>query len=157
MSTPAPTLAPLTTNRAPDNTYLLWGEPRQEMSATTWTDLPGAEIPLTLGSGGNTSPYGAVYVATFSAEAIVEHPDINAVANVTVFFGPDQAEPVSSNHRFVSARGNPEWSSHTLIRVADFPVSLTPRNVTARVKVQVNTGAKAGFQNWVLKIEQYNR
>ncbi|MFI0153937.1 hypothetical protein [Streptomyces lydicus] len=71
--------------------------------------------------------------------------------------GTDQAEPVSSNHRFVTARGNPEWSSHTLLRVADFPVNLTTRNITARVKVQVPNGATAGFQNWVPKIERYNR
>ncbi|MEW2436048.1 hypothetical protein AB0952_18115 [Streptomyces caniferus] len=153
MSTPTPN--PLATNRAPDNTYLVWDEARQQVSANTWADLPGAEIALDVGQG--TPSYGAIFVATFSAEAIVEHPDKNAVASVTVFFGTDQAEPVSGNHRFVTARGNPEWSSHTLLRVADFPVNLTVRNVTARVKVQVSNGATAGFQNWVLKVERYNR
>lgn len=107
--------------------------------------------------GQGTPSYGAVFVATFSAEAFVSHPDQNAVASVTVFFGNDQSEPVSANHRFVTARGNPEWSSHTLIRVADFPVDLAQRDVTARVKARVSNGASAGFQNWVLKIERYNR
>ncbi|WP_269859225.1 hypothetical protein [Streptomyces sp. RPT161] len=155
MSTPTPNLTPLDTNRPPDNTHLLWDDVRQELTDTQWTDLPGASINLAVGQG--TPSYGAVFVATFSAEAIVSHPDNNAVANVTVFFGNDQAAPVSSNHRFVTARGNPEWSSHTLIRVADFPVALPTRNVTARVKVRVSSGATAGFQNWVLKIERYNR
>ncbi|EFL32783.1 predicted protein [Streptomyces viridochromogenes DSM 40736] len=154
MSTP-PNLTVLNTNRAPDNTHLVWDDARQELTDTNWADLPGASIPLQVGQ--NTPSYGALFVATFSAEAIVEHPENNAVANVTVFFGNDQAAPVSTNHRFVTARGGPEWSSHTLIRVVQFPVSLTTRNVTAQVKVKVGrANTTAGFQNWVLKVERYN-
>ncbi|HZG05776.1 MAG TPA: hypothetical protein VE546_19740 [Streptomyces sp.] len=154
MSTPAPAIAPLITNRAPDNTALVWDETRWETTATTWNDLPGATIDLKIGQG--TASYGAIFVATFSAEAIASHPNNNAVANVTVFFGSDQAAPVSTNHRFVTARGNPEWSSHTLIRVAEFQPAFNTRDVTARVKVKVSDGATAGLQNWVLKIERYN-
>ncbi|MDN3297265.1 hypothetical protein QWM81_25135 [Streptomyces ficellus] len=152
MSTPA--LTPLATNRAPDDTVLIWDETRWEAVVDTWTDLPGATIDLEIGQG--TASYGAIFVATFSAEALASHPNHNAVVNATVFFGNDPAAPVSANHRFVTARGNPEWSSHTLIRVAEFQPAFPTRDVTARVKVRASTGTTAGFQNWVLRVDRYN-
>ncbi|MEU6174988.1 hypothetical protein ABZ832_24150 [Streptantibioticus parmotrematis] len=154
MSTPAPALASLATNRAPDDTLLVWDETRWEAAVSTWTDLPGATIDLQIGQG--AASYGAIFVATFSAEALASHPSSNAVVNATVFFGDDPAAPVSANHRFVTARGNPEWSSHTLIRVAEFQPAFPARDVTARLKVKASVGATAGFQNWVLKIDRYN-
>ncbi|MEU9982142.1 hypothetical protein [Streptomyces sp. NPDC050856] len=152
MSTPP--LTPLATNRAPDDTVLVWDETRWEATVGTWTDLPGATIDLKIGQG--TASYGAIFVATFSAEALASHPNNNAVVSATVFFGNDPAAPVSANHRFVTARGNPEWSSHTLIRVAEFQPAFPTRDVTARVKVMASTGATAGFQNWLLRIDRYN-
>ncbi|MFF1560816.1 hypothetical protein [Streptomyces sp. NPDC058279] len=154
MSTPSPTLVSLATNRAPDDTLLVWDETRWEAAVGSWTDLPGATIDLHIGQG--AASYGAIFVATFSAEAIASHPDNNAVVSATVFFGSDPASPVSANHRFVTARGNPEWSSHTMIRVAEFRPAFPARDVTARVKVNASTGTTAGFQNWVLRIDRYN-
>jgi hypothetical protein len=75
--------------------------------------------------------------------------------SVTVFFGTEQANPISDNHRFATARGGPEWSSQTLIRTAMFVPSMQLRDVTARVKVKVSTGDKMGFQNWLLKVDRY--
>ncbi|MFE9135462.1 hypothetical protein [Streptomyces sp. NPDC007355] len=154
MSTPASTLTSLATNRAPDDTLLVWDETRWEAAVESWTDLPGATLDLRIGQG--AASYGAIFVATFSAEALASHPDKNAVVNATVFFGNAQAAPVSANHRFVTARGNPEWSSHSMIRVAEFPPAFQARDVTARVKVRASSGATAGFQNWVLRIDRYN-
>ncbi|MFJ6844148.1 hypothetical protein ACIQRE_15965 [Streptomyces griseoluteus] len=153
MSTPTSTLTSLATNRAPDDTLLVWDETRWEAAVDKWTDLPGASIDLRIGQGAPS--YGAIFVATFSAEALASHPDKNAVVNATVFFGDEPAAPVSSNHRFVTARGNPEWSSHTMIRVAEFPAEFQARDVTARVRVRASSGATAGFQNWVLRVDRY--
>jgi hypothetical protein len=141
-------------NRPADATYIVYGEPRFETSPSGWTDLPGANIPLNLGQG--TPSYGAIYVATFSSEAIASADNNNGVVSATVFFGGQQAEPASDNHRYVTARGNPEWSSHTFIRTARFDPQIAARDVTAQVRLNGSTGVTAGIQNWVLKIERYN-
>ena len=144
-----------TLNRPADATYFIYGEPRFETSTPSWTNLPGARIPLSLGQASGV--YGATYIATFSAEVLASSPDtINGVVAATVYFGSRQAEPVSDNHRFVTARGNPEWSSHTLVRTLRFDPELKVRDVTARVRLSGSTGVTAGIQNWVLKIERYN-
>jgi hypothetical protein len=144
----------LTMNRAPDATYIVYSEPRFEADPTSWMDLPGATIPLKVGQG--TPSYGAVFVATFSSEAIAEASDNNAVFAVTVFFGGQQAEPASDNHRYVTARGGPEWSSHTFIRTIQFDVDISVRDATAQVRLSGSSGLHAGIQNWVLKVERYN-
>ncbi|MBZ4322047.1 hypothetical protein [Streptomyces huiliensis] len=97
-------------------------------------------------------------MATFSAEALCNAPDDNQVLKATVFFGDRQAEPVSDNHRFATARGHVEWSSHTLIRTARFEPDLAVRDVTARVKLQLGQGTdgNGGVQNWVLRVERFN-
>ncbi|GAB3128773.1 hypothetical protein GCM10027160_54600 [Streptomyces calidiresistens] len=155
MTTAAPTTSSLTLNRAPDHTYLVWGEERWESTpGGTWVEVPDATIDLRVGQ--DTPSYGAIFVATFSAEALASNPDNNGVVSATVFFDTEQAAPVSNNHRFVTARGNPEWSSHTLIRTANFAPDLAMRDVTARLKVKTSTNTTVGLQNWVLKIERYN-
>jgi hypothetical protein len=144
----------LTMNRPADATYIVYGEPRFETNPSGWTDLPGAKIPLNLGQG--AASYGAIFVATFSAEALAEAPDNNGVVSATVFFGGQQSEPASGNHRYATARGNPEWSSHTFIRTIRFDPQIAARDVTAQVRLSGSTGVHAGIQNWVLKIERYN-
>lgn len=139
-----------------DITYAVWDDTRFETDKTSWVDLPGTEIDLKLGQG--RPSYGALFVATFSAEALCSdtNADGQGVFHATVFFGDEQAQPVSDNHRFVSARGNPEWSNHTLIRTARFEPDLSVRDVTARVKLKVGNGSSGGVQNWVLRIERFN-
>jgi hypothetical protein len=141
-------------DRPADATYVVFGEPRWEASPSTWTDLPGAKIDLNVGQG--TTSYGAIFVATFSAEALAEAPNNNGVVSATVFFGGQQAEPSSTNHRFATCRGNPEWSSHTIIRTFRFDPAFNVRDVSAQVKILVSSGTKAGIQNWVLKVERFN-
>lgn len=141
---------------APNISYAQWDNERFETTSTGWTNLPGAWIDLRLGQGAPS--YGAIFVATFSAEALSEDQAGNAqgVLYATVFFGDQQAEPLSNNHRFITARGNPEWSSHTFIRVARFEPDFAVRQVNAQVKLRVSDGDKGGVQNWVLKVERYN-
>lgn len=143
-----------TLNRSPDATYVVYGEPRFETTPTTWTDLPNAKVPLSLGQG--SASYGAIFIATFSAEVLASAPDNNGVVSATVFFGSEQAKPVSDNHRFATARGNPEWSSRTFIRTIRFDPDISARDVTAKVRLGGSTGVTAGIQNWVLKIERFN-
>jgi len=144
-----------TINRPADATYLVHSDDAWVVkNPKKWTDLPNAVIPLSLGHG--TPAYGAILVATFSAEALCESADNNNVVSATVFFGDTQSEPASQNHRYVTARGGPEWSSHTFIRTARFSPDIDVRDVTARVKISGGDGCTAGIQNWVLKVERYN-
>lgn len=144
----------LVANNPSNNTYLVFASPRWETNPTGWTDLPGAKIPLQVGQG--TPSYGAIFVATFSAEVLAEAPGNNGVVTATVFFGGTQSEPASDNHRFATARGDPEWSSHTFIRTLRVDPGFNVRDVSAQVKIGGSTGVKAGIQNWVLKVERYN-
>ncbi|MGK5640604.1 hypothetical protein ACSNOK_20150 [Streptomyces sp. URMC 126] len=153
MSTPAPNQS-FRIAKSPDVTYAVWDTQRFETGRNSWTPLPGAEIDLKLGQG--RPSLGALFVATFSAEAICYAPDNNGLLKATVFFGDDQAEPVSDNHRYVTARGGAEWNSHTLIRTARFEPDLAVRDVTARVKLWASEEDTGGVQNWVLKIERFN-
>ncbi|KAF9461402.1 hypothetical protein BDZ94DRAFT_819781 [Collybia nuda] len=142
-----------TITRPADATFIVTGEPRWEAAVPGWTDLPGARIPLNLGAG--QSSYGAVFVATFSSEALASGPSGGVVA-ASVFFGGTAAAPASANHRYVTTRGNPEWSSHTFIRTIRFDPSFDARDVTAQVKFLGSDGISAGIQNWVLKVERFN-
>ncbi|MCE0444660.1 hypothetical protein LT493_02540 [Streptomyces tricolor] len=108
--------------------------------------------------GQGARSYDAIFVAAFSAEALSSDQggDGQGPLAATVFFGDEQAEPLSSNHRYVTARGNPEWSSHTFIRVARFEPECAVRQVNAQVQLRVSNADSGGVQNWVLKIERYN-
>jgi hypothetical protein len=142
-------------DRPADATYIAYGEDRFTDVKDKWTDLPGAKIPLKLGKG--EAAYGAIFVATFSAEAICSLPNHNGVLSATVFFGDVKSEPDSENHRYVTAGGGGEWNSHSFMRVLHFDHELEVRDVTAQVRL--TTGAnvtEAGVQNWVLKVERYN-
>lgn len=142
-------------NRPADATYIVFSEPPWVLtSPNTWTDLPRAKIDLSVGQG--TTSYGAIFVATFSAEALAEAVPDNGVVSATVFFGGQQAEPSSTNHRFATCRGDPEWSSRTLIRTFRVDSGVNVRDVSAQVKISVSPGTKAGIQNWVLKVERFN-
>ncbi|MFK0046032.1 hypothetical protein ACIQU4_18325 [Streptomyces sp. NPDC090741] len=154
MSTPPQNSFRITS--APNISYAKWDAERFETTSTSWTDVPGASINLSLGQGAPS--YGALFVATFSAEALSSDQggDGQGVLYATVFFGDQQAEPLSNNHRFITARGNPEWSSHTLIRVVRFEPEFAERKVNAQVKLHVSDRDMGGVQNWVLKIERYN-
>jgi hypothetical protein len=101
------------TNRPADATYIVFGEPCWEASPSTWTDLPGAKIDLSIGQG--TTSYGAIFIATFSTEALASAPNNNGVVSATVFFGGQQAKPSSTNHRFATCCGNPEWLEGCLV------------------------------------------
>jgi len=147
-------MSSLTANRPADATYIVYSSPRWEANPTSWIDLPGAKVPLEIGQG--TPSYGAIFVATFSAEALASIADNNGVVTATVFFGDKQSEPSSDNHRFVTARGNPEWSSHTFIRTIRFDPGFNVQDVTAQVKIGGSTGVQASIQNWVLKVERFN-
>ncbi|KAF9468445.1 hypothetical protein BDZ94DRAFT_1232469 [Collybia nuda] len=136
----------------PDATFIAYDETRWETQATTWTGIPGAKVPLNM--GGDSGVYRATFVATFSAEALAE--GTNGLGNATVFFGNTPAEPVSDNHRYVTTRSDPEWSSHTFVRIMKFGTTIDPEDVTAEVRVKVSSGTKMGIQNWVFKVERYN-
>lgn len=153
MSTPASSSFRVTS--APDVVYGVWGDKRFETASADWVQVPGAEVELKFGEGHPS--LGARFVATFSAEALCEdnNRDGQGVLHATVFFGDEQGAPVSENHRFATARGNPEWSSHTLIRTARFEPRPGSRDVSARVKLKVN-GAGGGVQNWFLKVERFS-
>ena len=143
------------TSGSPNNTYIVYGTDRWTGKPTTWVDLPGAKIPLSIGNGATS--FGAVFVATFSTEVLAEATDNNGVVYATVFFGDQQAEPSSDNHRYSTARGGSEWSSHTFIRVIQFNTAFDFRDVTAQVKIRGSASiTQAGIQNWVLKIERFN-
>ncbi|WP_137988387.1 hypothetical protein [Streptomyces vilmorinianum] len=128
---------------------------RFETTSPSWIEVPGASIDLRLGQGAPL--YGAVFVATFSAEALSSDTDGDGqgLLQATVFFGDEQAQPLSNNHRYVTARGNPEWSNHTLVRVSRFEPDFTGRDVTARVKLKV-VGGSGGVQNGALRVERFN-
>jgi hypothetical protein len=140
--------------RPADATYVVFAAPRWEADPTSMIDLPGALIPLNVGQG--TASYGALFVATFSAEALAEASNSNGVVTATVFFGSTQSEPASDNHRFATARGGPEWSSHTIIRTLRVEPGFNVRDVSAQVKIGGSAGVHAGIQNWVLKVERFN-
>ncbi|MEU1344587.1 hypothetical protein ACIPX0_13970 [Streptomyces sp. NPDC090075] len=154
MSTPPPNSFRITS--APNITYAKWETERFETDSTSWIDLPGASVDLSLGQGAPS--YGAIFLATFSAEALSsdQNGDGQGLMNATVFFGSEQSEPLSNNHRYITARGNPEWSSHTFLRVVRFEPEFTNRSVNAQVRLKVSSGDKGGVQNWVLKVERYN-
>ncbi|KAF9459402.1 hypothetical protein BDZ94DRAFT_1312423 [Collybia nuda] len=137
---------------APVAVRVISGEPRWEGPVPTWTNLPGASIPLNFDALGIASAQVFV-VATFSAEALPSGPD-GGVVSATVFFGDAAGEPSSNNHRYVTTRGNPEWSSHTFIRTKRLPRSAG--NIVAQVKLGGSANMQAGIQNWVLKVEVYN-
>ena len=141
--------------RPADSTHIVFNEARWEATPDgDWTSLPGATIPLDIGQG--AASYGALFVATFSAEVIASVPGNNGTVFITVFFGDQQAEPVSDNHRTVSANGGPSWASHTLIRTIRFDPQLGVKDITARIKITSNKGTRAGIQNWVFKVERFN-
>ena len=144
----------LVANRPSDTTHLVFASPRWETNPAGWTDLPGATVHLEVGQG--TPSYGAIFIATFSAEVLAEAPNNNGVVTATVFFGATQSEPSSDNHRFATARGNPEWSSHTFIRTLRVEPGFNVRDVSAQVKIGGSTGVHAGIQNWVFKVERFN-
>ncbi|MFI9206046.1 hypothetical protein [Streptomyces sp. NPDC053048] len=139
--------------RPADRTYWAWGADRWETSSAGTYDLPGARIPLRVGG---SPARGALFVATFSAEAIVGSPDKNTAVFLDVLFGGNLPHPVSGNHRYLSVSGN-EWNSHTTLRIMRFAPQTARQDATAQVKVTTgsNVGV-AGIQNWVLKIERYN-
>ena len=144
----------LVANGPSDATYLVFASPRWETKPTGWTDLPGAYIHLEVGQG--TPSCGAIFVATFSAEVLAVAPHNNGVVTATVFFGATQSEPSSDNHRFATASGGLEWSSHTFIRTLRVEPGVDVRNVSAQVKIGGSTGVHAGIQNWVLKVERFS-
>ncbi|WP_030565550.1 hypothetical protein [Streptomyces aureocirculatus] len=153
MSTPPQSSFRITS--APNIVYGKWDADRFETQSTDWVQVPSAEISLALGQG--KPSYGARFVATFSAEALCSdtNNDGQGLLQATVFFGDGQGEPLSGNHRFATARGNPEWSNHTLIRTVHFDPDFAARDVTARVKLKTQ-GASGGVQNWFLKVERFN-
>lgn len=148
------TMTSLVANGASNTTYLVFDSARWSTSSTDWTDLPGAKIQLDVGQGAPS--YGAIFVATFSAEVLCQAPDNNGVVFATVFFGDTQSEPSSDNHRYASANGGLEWSSHTFIRTLRVAPGLDVRDVSAQVKIECAADVSAGIQNWVLKVERYN-
>jgi hypothetical protein len=141
-------------DRAPDATYIAYGESPFMGVTTEWTDLPGARVEQKLGKG--QVAYGAIYVATFSAEALAQSPVNNGVLSATVFFGSNQGEPDSTNHRFATAGGGGEWNSHTFIRHFHFDHDIHVRDVSAQVRLKGAGLNNTGVQNWVLKLERYN-
>ena len=144
----------LTTSGAANTTHIVYGTDRWTSNQNSWTDLPGAKITLNIGH--NAPSYGAIFVATFSAEALASDPSNNGAIFATVFFGGQQAEPSSDNHRYTSANGGVEWSSHTFVRVIRFEADFAVKDVTAQVKIAATKDTRAGIQNWVLKVERFN-
>ncbi|MFI6689896.1 hypothetical protein [Streptomyces sp. NPDC050485] len=141
--------------RPADRTYWAWGAARWEAAGAGAWSLPGAVIPLTIGGA---SANGAIFAATFSAEALSTAPDNNSVMWLDVLFGGLAPQPVGGNQRFTSAAKDREWSSHTVQRVIKFLPQSNLQDVTAKVHVSHGgiDGSKCGLQNWVLKIERYN-
>lgn len=154
MSSPAPAQS-FRFFKSPDLTYGVWDTTRFETTDTSWVDLPGAAVDLRLGE--HDASRGAVFVATFSAEALCSDTDGDGqgLLLATVFFGDAQSSPASDNHRYATARGNPEWSSRTFIRTMRFDPDSATRDVTARVRLRC-AGAAGGVQNWFLRIDRFN-
>ncbi|MFI9201898.1 hypothetical protein [Streptomyces sp. NPDC053048] len=143
--------------RPADRTYWVRDADRWETKSPGWQDLPDAKINLKVG-GPNSPSYGAIFVATFSAETLVSSGDNNSVVWLDILFGGQSPEPVSDNHRFSSAAASAEWSSHTTLRIIKFEPQFNQQDVSAQVRVSPSDNiGTAGFQNWVLKIERYNR
>jgi hypothetical protein len=134
---------------------------RWESRSSNWQDVPGAVVPLSIGASSPGPVFGGLYVATFSAEALVVADDANNVLGIKITFGGELAEPKDpdENYRFASAATNAEWNSHTTIRCLQFPPQMAQRDIT--VKVQATQGrnnppnGRFGLQNYVLKVERY--
>ncbi|MET9415373.1 hypothetical protein ABZY03_14550 [Streptomyces klenkii] len=141
--------------RPADRTYVVWGAHRWNIDFTEeWQDVPGAAVTLRVGGPASN---GALYIATFSAETLAVASNQNGLLNLDVFFDGQPSHPVSDNHRFKTARGGAEWSSHTTLRTFRFDPEPTSRNITAQVRVkQSGLVADSGLQNWTLKIERYS-
>jgi hypothetical protein len=132
----------------------------ESTSTSGWEDVPGAVIPLSIGSSSPGPVFGGLYVATFSAEALVYEQGDNNVLWIRITFGGELAHPQDpdENYRFASASASAEWNSHTTIRCMQFLPQIAQRDITA--KVQARQGPKAvnggiGLQNYVLKVERY--
>ncbi|MFI0420989.1 hypothetical protein [Spongiactinospora sp. 9N601] len=149
--------SPVVRNAAPIQIATIWGSDRfTATTPNTWIDLPGATIPLSVGQG--TPSFGALFIATFSAESLVKIQGDNGVAFLDITFGGQDPHPISDNHRFDSSIDQAsEWRSITTVRVAEIPPTIPVVNATAQVRLQYAGGTivEAGVQNWVLTIQRY--
>ncbi|GAA2325180.1 hypothetical protein OG436_16400 [Streptomyces caniferus] len=146
----------LSTSAGIIKTDLVYDPARWQTTSSGQQDLPGATINLLV--GGSASPsWGAIFVATFSAETLVQATGNNGVLGLDILFNGQQSHPVSGNHRFDNANDQGEWSSRTTTRVFEVPAQMTQSTFTAKVVVDPSaTITTAGLQNWVLRIDRYS-
>lgn len=162
MTTPAPDPERFYTPGGINRTYVASRSPRWETRATEWTDVPGARVEPSV--GGPSSPsYGAIFIATFSAEALSAADGNNNVLWLDIEFDGVSGNPLDSeeNYRFTSAAASGEWASHATIR--HFRVEPRMNTATVPIHVKVKNGRNAatqngrlGLQNWTLRVDRYN-
>ncbi|MFH9424258.1 hypothetical protein [Streptomyces sp. NPDC017529] len=144
-------------------TYVASRSQRWETSSDSgWIYLPDTEVNPSV--GGSTSPsYGAIFIATFSAEALSSASNNNNVLCLDIEFDGESGYPrdVDGNYRFASASASGEWASHTTIR--HYRVEPRMNADTVPIKVKVRNGRNAstnngrlGLQNWTLRVDRYN-
>ncbi|OON77009.1 hypothetical protein [Streptomyces tsukubensis] len=164
VTTPAYTPENFYTAGGISRTYIASGSERWESETTELIPLPGAKVEPTVG-GPDAPSYGAISVATFTAETLSEADDDNNVLTLDIEFDGVSGNPLDSekNYRFASTRpsGPGEWSSHTTIR--HFRVAPRMNLGTVPIQVKVSNGRNAaerkgrlGVQNWTLRVDRYN-
>ncbi|KQV03274.1 MULTISPECIES: hypothetical protein [unclassified Kitasatospora] len=131
----------------------VWDATRFSTGSNSWIDLPGAAIT---DSTGQTVGYDGVFVVHFDADALCTIPGSdNAVCSVRILVGDKVGRPGDTNARFVTARGNPEWSAHGYTRTVCLPGQFEPRDATTKVQVLASTNAVFELQNWHLVVNRY--
>jgi hypothetical protein len=137
--------------------YVAARSERFESGSTEWIDLPNAATSFDVG-GPESPSYGAVLIATFTADALSTAAGQGNALLLDILFDDNQGTPTSQdgNYRFTSAAPGREWSSQSTIRT----YIIEPRPNLARVKVKVrvkNTNAgQLALQNWTLRVDRYN-
>ncbi|MFG3253471.1 hypothetical protein [Streptomyces sp. NPDC048172] len=117
-----------------------------------WTDVPGMMIPAEVGKG--TPSYGALFVATFTAEILAKKDDWGGITQFDILFGGQPGHPQSDNHRTFAAMPG-EWRSVTVVRAFHFDDDVVRRDATVKVQVKRQNGVDFGIQNFLLKVERY--
>lgn len=137
----------------PTQVGVVWSSERFELKTVgQWTNLGGATIPFH--TGFQTTCPGALLVATFTAETLVQ-PEV-AVGSLDITFGGQPGHPQSDNHRFATAKSAEEWGSVTTLRAMDYPYdAATMHDATVQVIMKLVAGTTFGVQNWLLKLEAY--
>lgn len=132
---------------------VVWSDERWTAAVEgQWTDVPGMVIPAEVGKG--TPSYGALFLATFTAEILLKQDSWTGSCAFDILFGGQKGHPQSDNHRSFAAMPG-EWRSLNVTRAFSYEDDTARRDATVKVQVRRPSGVDFGIQNYLLKVERY--